>query len=94
MGFSYSHFGLCCDFCGNSKPEYNVKKLPCPYGYCQAWACCKFCHEKKKHLICSIGKTEKTHLEVCKPLSEMFDKYGPEMFDHAETKQLCEVLQI
>lgn len=66
MGFSYSQFGLCCDFCGESKPEFNVKKIHCPYGYCQAWACCKNCKAKKLHLVCSIGSTTKTHKEICK----------------------------
>ena len=91
MGFSYSHFGLCCDFCGHSEPEYNVNKIPCPYGYCQAWACCKYCHEKKKHLVCSIGKTERRHSDICKTLSEYFVKYGPGMFNHEEVIQYCKI---
>lgn len=40
MGFSYTYLGLCCDFCNNSGSKKNVKKIPCPYGFCQTWACC------------------------------------------------------
>lgn len=67
MGFSYSKFGLCCDFCGNSSPEFNVKKINCPYGFCQAWACCKNCQAKKLHLRSSCVKNgELNHKDYCK----------------------------
>lgn len=47
MGFSYNHLGLCCDFCSNAGPKGNVRKIACPYGYCQAWACCETCKKAK-----------------------------------------------
>jgi hypothetical protein len=72
MGFSYSSFGLCCDFCGNSKPEYNVRKIACPYGWCQSWACCKNCKAKKLHLKSSSGGT--THKDTCKKSSIEYNK--------------------
>ena len=67
MGFSYSQYGLCCDFCGKSKPQDNVKKIACPHGWCQAWACCKVCKSKKLHLQSSCGGT--THKDTCKQLA-------------------------
>lgn len=66
MGFSYTHFGLCCDFCGHSEPEFNVKKIKCPYDFCQAWACCKNCYKKKLHLKASCTNRGLTHKEYCK----------------------------
>lgn len=71
MGFSYSSNGLCCDFCGKSNPLDNVKKIPCPYGWCQAWACCKSCHAKKLHLRSSSGGT--VHKDTCKKLRQEYD---------------------
>ncbi len=69
MGFSYGYFGLCCDFCGAQRNtrEY-VKKIECPYGYCQAWACCNVCRVKKLHMQSSCTNEEKTHKEHCKIL--------------------------
>ena len=64
MGFSYTHLGLCCDFCNNSGSQQNVRKISCPYGFCQAWACCNVCFEKKRHLQSSCNK--KPHKESCK----------------------------
>jgi hypothetical protein len=72
MGFSYSSNGLCCDFCGKSEPKYNVKKIDCPYGWCQAWACCIECKAKKLHLSSSSGGT--THKETCKANSLEYQK--------------------
>lgn len=48
---------LCCDFCGGFKGQdvYGktvikwVRKIPCPYGYCQAWATCDLCYAQGKH---------------------------------------------
>lgn len=72
MGFSYSSNGLCCDFCGKSNPLDNVRKIRCPYGWCQAWACCKACKDKKLHLASSCGGT--THKETCKASSIEYQK--------------------
>ena len=69
MGFCYGQFGLCCDFCSTDDPKLNVKKIPCPYGYCQAWACCKNCFAKKLHLASSCTNEHKSHKENCKLLS-------------------------
>ena len=74
MGISYSQYGLCCDFCGKSEPKYNVRKIACPYGYCQAWACCIECKAKKLHLLSSCTNEKKTHKEYCKPLSLEWQK--------------------
>lgn len=72
MGFSYGPFGLCCDFCDRDEPRINVKKITCPYGYCQAWACCIECKAKKLHLQSSCTPEKKTHKEVCKQWQEQF----------------------
>lgn len=73
MGFSYSAFGLCCDFCGADKSTRKyVKKISCPYGYCQAWACCEVCRAEKKHMASSCANG--THKETCKKLHEDFVK--------------------
>lgn len=67
MGFSYTAYGLCCDFCNADKSTRKyVKKLSCPYGYCQAWACCDECRAKKLHQMCSCNRENKTHKEFCK----------------------------
>ena len=67
MGFSYSAYGLCCDFCDHDKSTRKyVKKIDCPYGYCQAWACCDVCRAKKLHKQCSCNPEKKTHMEFCK----------------------------
>ena len=71
MGFSYNYLGLCCDFCSNAGPKGNVRKISCPYGYCQAWACCETCKKAKKHLMSSCGGT--THKESCKKASIEYD---------------------
>lgn len=53
MGFSYVGRALCCDFCGgftgDAKGTIQVRKMPCPYGYCQAWATCHGCRLKGTH---------------------------------------------
>ena len=58
MGFVYALGLLCCDFCDHNhltKPSIKwVKKIPCPYGYCQAWAVCDQCHSKGKHKEASM----------------------------------------
>jgi hypothetical protein len=72
MGFSYSHLGLDCDFCSNSGPQQNVRKIACPYGYCQHWACCNICFKAKKHLMSSCANG--THKDTCKFLAIEFDK--------------------
>jgi len=75
MGFSYGYWGLCCDFCGfqRNTREY-VKKIACPYGYCQAWACCDKCFAEKKHHYSSCSLEKKTHKEHCKKAAIDFDK--------------------
>ena len=49
---------LCCDFCdgfkGDSKGTTWVKKIKCPFGYCQSWATCNKCFKEKKHKLSSI----------------------------------------
>jgi hypothetical protein len=67
MGFSYSAYGLCCDFCGadHTTRKY-VKKIDCPYGFCQAWATCDQCRAAKKHMASSCTNEDKTHKELCK----------------------------
>ena len=66
MGFSYTSLGLCCDFCSNSGSLYNVRKISCPYGYCQAWACCSTCFKAKKHLQSSCTPEKMSHRKYCK----------------------------
>jgi hypothetical protein len=65
MGFTYTMFGLCCDFCGVSRTTDQVRKINCPYAYCQAWACCENCKQKKLHLRSSC-EPEKLHKDYCK----------------------------
>jgi len=65
MGYSYSQYGLCCDFCGASKTTDQVRKINCPYDYCQAWACCTHCKQKKLYLRSSC-EPEKLHKDYCK----------------------------
>jgi hypothetical protein len=36
MGYCYQGRKLCCDFCGHA----GARKVPCPFGYCQADAVC------------------------------------------------------
>lgn len=75
MGFSYGYFGLVCDHCGAQRNTRKyVKKIECPYGYCQAWACCDVCRSKKLHMFSSCSLEKKTHKEHCKPLAEAFDQ--------------------
>lgn len=67
MGFSYSAYGLCCDFCDHDKSTRKyVRKIQCPYGFCQAWACCDVCRAEKKHMASSCTPEKKTHKEICK----------------------------
>ena len=67
MGFSYGYWGLCCDFCGAQRNTRKyVKKIDCPYGYCQAWATCDLCRAKKLHMASSCTRGEETHKELCK----------------------------
>ena len=65
MGFCYDMDGLlCCDFCGQSG---QVRKIKCPYGWCQPWATCPECKSNGKHHIPSCGGKEgQTHKDVCK----------------------------
>ena len=72
MGFSYNYLGLCCDFCSNAGPKGNVRKIACPYGWCQAWACCTDCKAKKRHLQCSCG--DGLHKDICKKLTQEDNK--------------------
>ena len=65
MGFSYTYLGLCCDFCSNSGSKQNVRKIQCPYGFCQSWACCNICFKLKKHLTSSSNPNKK-HNDSCK----------------------------
>ncbi len=70
MGFSYSAFGLCCDFCDHDKSDRSyVRKIKCPFNWCQAWAICDQCKALKKHLLSSCSNEQKTHKEICKQLS-------------------------
>lgn len=70
MGFSYSAFGLCCDFCYHDKSDrLYVKKINCPYGFCQSWAICDQCFKLKKHFQSSCTNENKTHKEICKKRS-------------------------
>ncbi len=54
MGFSYGlnyktgKYQLACDFCGNIG---GVRKIKCPYGYCQPYAVCLECKKAKRHLL-------------------------------------------
>jgi len=75
MGFSYGYYGLCCDFCGAQRDTRKyVKKLECPYGYCQAWACCDQCRAEKKHMQSSCTPARQTHKEFCKAAMIKHDK--------------------
>ncbi len=66
MGFSYNYLGLCCDFCNNAGSQQNVRKIKCPYDYCQAWACCNTCKKKKLHLQSSCNPNKISHKNYCK----------------------------
>ncbi len=66
MGFSYNYLGLCCDFCSNSGPKQNVRKIKCPFDYCQDWACCNTCKKKKLHLQSSCNPNKISHKDYCK----------------------------
>ena len=49
MGYSYErtstgHKALCCDICGKAG---GVRKIKCPFGYCQAVATCSDCKKTK-----------------------------------------------
>ena len=70
MGFCYGPNGLCCDFCGVS--GHGTRKISCPYGFCQAWACCPGCKAKKLHLRSSCGGT--THKDTCKKSMQEYQK--------------------
>ena len=61
MGYSYTrgHNGrhlLDCDVCGNAG---GVRKIRCPFGYCQAVAICASC--KKKHPEVVSAATHREH---------------------------------
>ena len=79
MGFSYGYFGLCCDFCDKDDPQLNVKKIPCPFGYCQDWAVCKNCHAKGLHNQSSCRPEKIQHKDFCKQASIDFDKKQSEV---------------
>jgi len=69
MGFTYgrnpytNRMTLACDFCNGIKTDTHkdgglimwVRKIPCPYGYCQAWATCNICYKKGRHKFSSTG---------------------------------------
>lgn len=75
MGFSYGYWGLCCDFCGAQRNTRKyVKKLPCPYGWCQHWACCDICRLKKNHTVSSCSPEGFSHKQVCKPLMKKYEQ--------------------
>lgn len=64
MGYTYDMKGrLCCDFCCKSG---GVRRIECPYGYCQPWATCPDCRREGKHRVASCGGGG-THAEICKP---------------------------
>lgn len=62
MGFCYGvslrtgRNQLACDFCDKIKDNgVTVKKIKCPYGYCQAWATCNECKAKGKNKTSSCA---------------------------------------
>ena len=77
MGFSYSCFGLCCDFCDHDKStRKNIYKLKCPFGYCQDWAICDKCRKLGKHKFSSCGMPndpEKKDHKLCQRLMAEFE---------------------
>lgn len=79
MGFSYTQYGLACDLCPAYLPSAKIKKVPCPFGYCQAWAACEVCRESGKTNQCSCTPEKATHKQVCKPLAEKFKIDHPEI---------------
>jgi len=70
MGFCYGlnyntgRYQLACDFCGKIG---GVRKIPCKYGYCQAYATCPECRKEKKHLL--KGTDNEDHCQ-CKEYTE------------------------
>lgn len=94
MGFCYSAHGLCCDFCNNDHIDSKwVKKIPCPYNWCQAWACCDKCFKKKLHLQSSCTFEKSSHKKICKRLSAHPDESHLVIKDVStgEIKELSEV---
>jgi hypothetical protein len=84
MGFTYAvnpHTGrecLACDFCnayrGDEKGTKWVRKIPCPYGYCQAWATCDKCYAEGRHKVSSCGAEPTKNHEGCKKAHEEFER--------------------
>lgn len=83
MGFSYTSFGLCCDFCDNSGSKENVKKISCPYGWCQSWACCNVCYKQKKHLV-SSSNSNQSHKDYCKFMAYKYRLIQPKKIKKLE----------
>lgn len=59
MGYSYEvRTGrLCCDSCGHA----GARKVPCPHGWCQAWATCTACRPAvlaRDHSTCEAQAAE------------------------------------
>jgi len=69
VGFTYCEGRLCCDFCDAHGQSAGVRRMRCPYGYCQDWATCADCRKLGKHKVSSNGGRG-THREICRPLSE------------------------
>ena len=51
--------------------KFAVRRIRCPYGWCQPWATCTDCRLKGLHKIPScFGREGQTHKSVCKSRSE------------------------
>jgi len=74
MGYVYEgrHSGrgrLCCDACGNAG---GVRKVRCPFGYCQATALCPACRKNPK---IKVGMSAEGHRALgCEAAHESFVK--------------------
>lgn len=67
MGYCYSFEGLlCCDICGKTG---NVRKVKCPFGWCQSIAACPDCRKSHSH---EFGKAAHQALG-CEKYSKDFD---------------------
>lgn len=85
MGYSYCAGYLCCDFCDRYGPGREVRRMKCPYDWCQPWATCADCRKLKKHHVSSAGGPG-THREICKPASEQF---AAELEAESVTEKIC-----
>ena len=72
MGYCYAEVDgrhvLCCDICGD---HGGVRRVRCPYGYCQATAACPKCRKehktefsKARHADCKVRSAE-FHAREC-----------------------------